>query len=88
LNRGAFHLSTTLLLKKFLLKSSRLAPFFKLIPPSCSLVSCQDRGLYVYWKIPPLGGGKKYEKVKRKRGENVKEKEEREKKMRKGEVKG
>jgi hypothetical protein len=37
----------------------------------------------IYWKIPPPGGGeisadvnwgKKYEKVKRKRGENVKEK--------------
>ncbi len=60
----------------------------------------------IYWKIPPpppLGGKisadviweKKYEKVKRKGGENVKEKErkgkekeERGKKMRKEEVKG
>jgi hypothetical protein len=44
---------------------------------------------------PPLGGGisadvilgKKYEKAKRKKAENVKKKEDRGKKMRKGEVK-
>jgi hypothetical protein len=62
-------------------------------------------GVYILENTPPPGGGekipadviwgKKYEKVERKRGENVKENEEREKKkeergkkMRKEDVKG
>jgi hypothetical protein len=59
------------------------------------IFECSCRGLYIgKCPSPPGGGisadvilGKKYEKAKRKKAENVKKKEDRGKKMRKGEVK-